>query len=138
LTTRLDKAFVDRWLRAYVEAWKSYDPEQIEALFAEDVRYRYHPYDPPVEGSAAVVESWLGEGEHPGASARDEPGTYEAEYRAIAVDGDLAVATGRSDYFTAPGGELDKSFENCIVMRFDREGRCAEYTEWYMKRNDAR
>ena len=46
----MDKTEVDRWLRAYVDAWKSYDPDQIGELFAEDVKYRYHPYDHPVEG----------------------------------------------------------------------------------------
>ena len=57
----MDKTEVDRWLRAYVEAWKSYDPDQIGELFAEDVKYRYHPYDDPVEGRDAVVRSWLGD-----------------------------------------------------------------------------
>jgi len=46
----VEKAEVDRWLRAYVEAWKSYDGEQIGDLFSEDVRYQYHPYDEPVLG----------------------------------------------------------------------------------------
>jgi hypothetical protein len=39
---------VGRWLQAYVGAWKSYDRDQIGELFAEDVRYRYHPHDDPV------------------------------------------------------------------------------------------
>jgi len=46
----VEKADVDRWLRAYVEAWKSYDSKQIGELFSEDVRYRYHPHDEPVVG----------------------------------------------------------------------------------------
>ena len=51
----MEKAEVDRWLRSYVEAWKSYDRDLIGELFAEDVEYRYHPYDEPVVGRAAVV-----------------------------------------------------------------------------------
>lgn len=39
-----------------------YDPEEVAALFAEDVEYRYHPYDEPIVGRDAVVASWLGEG----------------------------------------------------------------------------
>ena len=74
----LEKADVDRWLQAYVEAWKSYDGKQIGDLFSEDVRYRYHPYDEPVLGRAELVRSWLGEASDPGASDRDEPGTYDA------------------------------------------------------------
>ena len=102
----MDKAEVDRWLQAYVEAWKSYDRDQIGELFAADVRYRYHPYDDPVVGRAAVVRSWLGEATDAGAPARDEQGTYDAAYRAVAVDGDVAVATGSSSYRSAPGGPM--------------------------------
>jgi SnoaL-like domain len=125
----MDKAAVDRWLDAYVSAWKSYDPDEIGALFSEQVVYRYHPYDKPVEGREAVVESWLGEGDHEGASSRDPAGTYDASYRAVAVDGDRAVATGSSTYTDPP-----QAFDNCFVMRFDPDGRCCEFTEWYVKR----
>ena len=125
---------VDRWLGAYVEAWKSYDPRQIEALFAEDVVYRYHPEDDPIEGRAAVVASWLGEDENEDASSRDEPGTYDASYSAVAVDGDVAVATGMSSYRKSPDGPVARIYDNCFVMRFDSEGRCREFTEWFMKR----
>jgi hypothetical protein len=131
---RMDKPDVDRWLRQYVEAWKSYDRNRIEALFAEDIQYRYHPYDEPVCGRDAVVASWLGEGEAEGASTRDPEGTYDASYRAFAVDGDAAVARGSSTYFKEPGGEVKKIFDNCFVMRFDSEGRCREFTEWFMER----
>src|SRR5215208_1812891 len=63
---------VDRWLEAYVEAWKTYDRGQVEALFAEDISYRYHPEDEPVEGREAVVDSWLQAGEEAYSSSRDE------------------------------------------------------------------
>jgi SnoaL-like domain len=139
----VDKAEVDRWLQAYVGAWKSYDRDQIGELFAEDVRYRYHPHDDPVVGRAELVRSWLGEEAHAGASGedapadssdRDEPGTYDASYRAVAVDGDVAVATGSSTYLSGPGGPVEKVFDNCFVMKFDSAGRCREFTEWYVER----
>jgi ketosteroid isomerase-like protein len=133
----MDRAHVARWLSDYVEAWKSYDREAIAALFSEDVRYRYHPYEEPVEGRDAVVESWLGEGDHEGASERDEEGTYEASYEPVAVNGEVAVATGTSTYVTEPGGPVERVYHNCFVMRFGDDGRCREFTEWYMKRPDA-
>ncbi len=123
-----------RWLDAYLAAWKSYDRNQIAALFSDDVTYRYHPYDDPVRGRDEVVESWLGEGEHAGASTRDPEGTYDATYRTIAVDGDVAVATGNSTYLATPGGPIDRVYENCFVMRFDAAGKCREFTEWYIQR----
>ena len=130
----MQKADVDRWLQAYVDAWKSYDRDQIGELFAEDVKYRYHPHDDPVEGRDAVVRVWLGDEPHADAPARDEQGTYDADYRAVAVDGDVAVATGISSYLARPGGPVDRVYDNCFVMRFDSAGRCREFTEWFMKR----
>jgi ketosteroid isomerase-like protein len=133
----VDTATVAAWLDAYVAAWKSYDPEAIGALFTDDVKYRFHPYDDPVEGREAVVESWLGKGEHEGAPGRDEEGTYNASYRPIAVDGDVAVASGSSTYTRGPGGPIDEIYDNCFVMRFDADGRCREFTEWFVKRPGA-
>jgi ketosteroid isomerase-like protein len=130
----MNKPEVDRWLERYVEAWKTYDRERIAALFAENVSYRYHPYDESIVGRDAVVDSWLGESDQPGASTRDEPGTYDATYRAVAVDGDVAVATGSTSYSSAPDGPTSSTFDNCFVMRFDSSGRCSEFTEWYVER----
>ena len=124
---------VRRWLDAYLDAWKSYDRASIEALFSSDVRYRYHPYDEPIVGREAVVASWLGEGAAEEASSRDEPGTYDGSYHPVAIDGDVAVAVGTSAYTDKPGGPVTKIYHNCFVIRFDAEGRCREFTEWYMK-----
>ena len=129
----MDHDTAQQWLDAYVAAWLSYDRDAIGALFSEDVSYRYHPYDDPVVGRAALVASWLGEGSHDQASTRDEPGTYAAAYAPVAVDGDVVVATGTSSYRDAPGGPVTQVFANCFVMRFDDEGRCREFTEYYSR-----
>src|SRR3954453_16333720 len=89
---------VDRWLADYVEAWMTYDRDKIEALFADDIAYRYHPWEDPIEGRDEVIKAWVAEGDHPEAGTRDEPGPYEASYRVYAWDGDAAVATGTSSY----------------------------------------
>ena len=128
---------VDRWLAEYVEAWMTYDRDKIAALFSEDIAYRYHPYDDPIHGRDEVVNAWLAEGDHPEAGTRDEPGTYEGSYRAVAVDGDVAVATGESSYKDSPEGPVARVYDNCFVMRFDADGRCREFTEWFMKRKSA-
>jgi hypothetical protein len=130
----MDHTAAQAWLDRYVEAWLIYDPESVGALFAEQVTYRYHPYDEPVVGRAAVVASWLGESDTDGASSRDLPGTYEATYRPVAVDGDVVVAAGSSSYRERPDGPVTKVYDNCFVMRFDDAGRCTDFTEWYVKR----
>ncbi len=130
----MDHAAAQAWLDRYVEAWLTYDPESIGALFSEGVTYRYHPYDEPVVGRAAVVASWLGDSDADGASSRDEPGTYEASYRPVAVDGDVVVAAGTSSYRERPDGPVSKVYENCFVIRFDDAGLCRDFTEYYLKR----
>jgi hypothetical protein len=131
----VDHATAQEWLDRYVAAWKSYDPHDIAALFSDDVRYRYYPHADWVVGRDAVVASWLGDGSDAQASSRDEPGTYDASYSPIAVDGDVVVATGTSTYTDAPGGRVTKVFDNCFVMRFDDAARCREFTEYYTKRS---
>jgi len=112
----------------------SYDPSAVAGLFSKDIAYRYHPYDEVIVGREAVVASWLGEDATGDASTRDAPGTYEAEYSPVAVDGDTVVATGSSRYREVPDGPIVRSYDNCFVMRFDGEGRCREFTEYYLRR----
>jgi hypothetical protein len=130
----MDRQTAQDWLDQYVEAWMSYDPGDISRLFSEDVAYRYHPYDEPITGRDAVVASWLGQSTSGDASTRDAPGTYEAEYSPVAVDGDTVVATGSSRYRDIPDGPIVRTYENCFIMRFDSEGRCREFTEYYLRR----
>ncbi len=130
----VDRETAQAWLDRYTAAWESYDPEAVAALFTEDVSYRYHPYDEPIVGRAAVVASWLGQDESGAASTRDAPGTYEAEYTPVAVDGDVVVATGRTRYREVPAGPVVRTYDNCFVLRFDDTGRCREFTEFYMRR----
>jgi ketosteroid isomerase-like protein len=130
----MEREAAQNWLDRYVAAWLSYDAEEIDGLFSDDVHYRYHPYDEPIVGRAAVVASWLGEGSAGDASSRDAPGTYDASYAPLALDGDVVVATGTSSYREAPDGPVVRTYENCFLMRFDSEGRCREFTEFYLER----
>jgi ketosteroid isomerase-like protein len=118
---------VSEWLSSYQEAWRTYDPAAIGALFSEDAVYRYHPYDEPLRGREAIVASWL---EDP-----DVRGTYEGDYHPVVVTGDTAIATGSSTYRTADGS-VQAIYDNCFILRFDGEGRCRDFTEWFMRRPD--
>ena len=125
----MDHTAFQRWLDDYVEAWKTYDEEAIGALFSEDVRYRYHPWDEGddvVEGRTAIVASWL--------SDRDDPASCRAEYRPWATDGDRAVAVGVSRYLGADGDTVEREYHNVFLLVFDDSGRCREFAELYMKR----
>jgi hypothetical protein len=116
---------VSEWLERYVAAWKSGERDAIEALFSADARYRYHPNDEPLVGRSAIADSWLDD--------PDEPGSFDASYECFAVDGDAAVAIGTSTYLT-DDGDVDRVYDNVFVLRFEPDGRCSEFTEWYVKR----
>ena len=130
----MDHERAQQWLDDYLAAWRSYDAEEIGALFSGDASYRFYAYAEPVVGRDAVVASWLGETDDSTASTRDAPGTYDASYAPVAVDGDVVVATGTSTYYDEPGGRVTQVFDNCFVMRFDESGRCRDFTEYYTKR----
>jgi hypothetical protein len=121
----MEKAAVVEWLEAYVKAWESYSPEAIGALFSEDAIYFFHPFEEPVRGRKAIVESWLKD--------QDPPGTYVGTYAPIAVDGNRAVVQGRSRYFKdSTRSELSKQWDNVFVIEFDDAGRCRSFSEWWV------
>jgi ketosteroid isomerase-like protein len=124
----VDEAAVANWLERYVAAWRSYDPDEIRALFAEDAVYRFHPWDEgadAVTGREAIAANWL--------ETPDDPGSWTAEYRPWAVDGDRAVAVGESRYL-ATDKEPEEVFHNVFLLRFDEAGQCTEFTDVYMLR----
>ncbi len=116
---------VSGWLQRYVAGWKSGERGEIEALFSDDARYRYHPYDEPLVGRVAIADSWLDQ--------PDRPGSFDASYECFAADGEAAVAIGTSTYF-GTGGDVDRVYDNVFALRFDVAGRCTDFTEWYTKR----
>lgn len=111
-------AAVQSWLGRYVEAWKSYDREQIKSLFTDDASYKYHPWDEAIVGVDAIADDWL--------ANQDEPGSWEASYRPLLIDGNQTVTTGTSSYNNG------RVFWNLWEVDFDDAGRCTRFVEWFM------
>jgi ketosteroid isomerase-like protein len=121
----MDRAAFQRWLDRYVEAWRTTDAAQIGELFTADAIYRWSPWDEPVRGRDAIVRAWT---ENP-----DPAGSWQARYEVVAVDGDVGVAQGRTHYLENHDDMAGKRYDNIFVCRFDGQGRCREFTEWYME-----
>ena len=126
----MDRKNLQLWLDKYVEAWRTYDSAQIGELFSEDALYFYSPWDEdnPIRGRDAIVAEWNRE--------PDAPGSWEAYYAPLVVEGNVAVAQGRTRYF-GPDGSIDRQFNNIFVLHFDEAGRCERFTEWYMQPRSA-
>ncbi len=110
---------VQRWVEGYIRAWESNDPGDIGGLFADDARYFTTPYREPWRGRDAIVAGWI--------DNKDEPGDYIFRFEVLAVAGDLAFVQGWTHYKEPP-----KHYHNLWVIRFAPDGRCAEFTEWWM------
>lgn len=121
----MKREHVQGWLDRYVEAWQRNDPASIDGLFSKDAVYRDRPWvaEHTWTGVEEIVAAWMDD--------QDEPGSWEAHYTVFAVDGDRAVATGISEYF-GTATQPRQVFHNCFLLRFAPDGRCSEFTEYYM------
>ena len=118
----LDRVAFQAWLDRYVAAWRSNDPAAVGDLFSVDASYRHRPTDEPVRGRAAIVMDWTDE--------PDDPATWQAAYAPLAIDGEVHVASGTSRYFAVDGTQ-EYGYANMFVCRFDDDGRCHDFTEYW-------
>jgi SnoaL-like domain len=108
---------VDRWVNDYIRAWGSNDPAEIGSLFAEDAEYYTAPYRAPWAGRQGIVEGWL--------KRKDEPGGWEFRFEVLAVADGIGFVRGWTTY-------PDAKYSNLWVIRLADDGRCREFTEWWM------
>jgi hypothetical protein len=114
--TELDT--VSRWIDDYVRAWNSNDPADIGALFTDDGVYTTAPYSTPWRGRERIVAGWL--------ERKDEPGETSFEWQPISITDEVTVISGTTRY-------PERVFSNLWVITFDPEGRCREFSEWWME-----
>jgi uncharacterized protein (TIGR02246 family) len=109
---------LSQWVEGYVRAWNSNDPDDIGRLFTDDASYATAPFNPPWVGRAAIVAGWL--------AHRDEAGETTFEWEPISLTDEVAVIKGTTRY---PGC----TYGNIWVIRLARDGRCREFSEWWME-----
>ena len=117
---------VQAWLDRYVELWRNPDPLAIGELFSEDVVYRHGAYAPPIVGRAALVEHWLAD--------PDPDGSWEVDWRVELVGDEMAAVSGTTTYNALARPGYEGEYSNVFLLRFDADGRCAEFREWWMPR----
>jgi uncharacterized protein (TIGR02246 family) len=113
---------VSKWIDRYVVAWNSNDAEDIGQLFTEDATYYTEPFNKPWRGRGQIVEQWL--------LIKDEPGETTFEWEPVALTDEVSIIQGVTTY-------PDKTFSNLWLIRLDDEGRCREFTEWWMTQHDS-
>ena len=121
----MDTSAVTAWVDMYVRAWNSNDPADIGRLFTDDAVYHTGPFDAPWEGREMIIRKWL--------SRQDAPGTTSFRYEVLASTSDQAVVRGWTHYH-----ETGREYSNIWLIRFGMDGRCREFTEWWVARPKSR
>jgi hypothetical protein len=122
----IDSSHIDRWLEGYRAAWSSDDPEEIAALFADDVHYFTAPHHAPLVGVQAVTDYWLAQEES------GLPWTFVSEV--IAREGDLYVVRGVTGYPQGTVGDPGaKEYFNLWLVTLTDDDRAREFVEYFMR-----
>jgi len=111
---------LDDWMDGYIEAWTSNDRFDIAALFAPAAVYDPQTADGERHGHEEIISFWQEIG--------DEPDNWDFEWQPLVETDDLAVITGTTRYQDPPA-----SYRNLFVIRFEPDGRCRDFTEWYIE-----
>lgn len=122
-----DRATLRDWLDRYQTAWRSNDADRIRALFTDDAVYRWHPWDTgndAAHGVDAIVAAWLAD--------PDDPEAWEFSAEPLAIDGDLGIAGCRTAYHPT-ADEPRRVYHNLFLVRLTDDGRCRDFTEYYMR-----
>jgi len=111
---------LDNWMDGYVVAWSTNDPAQIAALFSSDAVYDSQTSAGERNGIEEIVAWWT--------EIDDVEENWEFEWQPLVESDDVTVITGRTRYLEPP-----LTYRNLFVLRFDDEGRCYDFTEWYIE-----
>jgi uncharacterized protein (TIGR02246 family) len=111
---------VRAWVEGYVRASSANDPAGIGDLFTEDAAYYTEPYSESWRGRDEIVRRWL--------ERKDEPGETEFRWHPLVVTAEVTVVQGTVAYHHPP-----RVYSNLWVIRLDPDGRCDEFTEWWMQ-----
>lgn len=115
---------LEAWIQRYIKAWSTDDPTDVATLFAEDALYYQAPYATPREGRDAIVSWWI--------AAGDSTNEWAFEYEIIAEEAHVGVVRAVTEYGAAEGEDSGKTYHNVWIVRFNDDGECVEFTEFWM------
>jgi hypothetical protein len=111
---------LDDWMDDYLDAWSSNDPQGIAELFNVDAVYDPQTADGELHGRSEIVEWWRG--------LEDDPDNWDFEWMPLVESEEIAVVTGITRYLDPPA-----TYRNLFVIKFDSDGLCRDFTEWYIE-----
>src|SRR5919108_2006949 len=115
----MDGGALQAWMDGYIQAWTNNDADHIGRLFSTEARYYTAPFREPWTGRDAIVAGWL--------DRKDDPGTWTFRHEVLGMAGDLGIVRGWTSYSDGT------RYSNLWLIRLDEDGRCTEFTEWWME-----
>lgn len=114
---------LERWLDAYGAAWEARDGDAAAELFADEARYHWGPFEPPLEGRTAIAERW--------SAATSGQRDIHFEHTPLGIADGLAFVHWRSSFVRLATLE-DVTLDGIFVLRFEADGLCSELREWWL------
>lgn len=119
----------NRWLAAYGRAWETGDAAAVISLFAPNAAYFETPFDPPMIGHEAIQAYWR---EGAGLAQRD----VAFEFDGVALSENLGLSHWTASFVRVPSG-VRVRLDGVLSARFDTDGRCVEFREWWHRHEEA-
>jgi hypothetical protein len=111
---------LEKWMDDYVLAWSTNQADDIAALFTTDAVYDPQTPEGEWDGIDEIIRRW---------QERDQDEeNWEFEWRPLVETDAVAIVTGRTRYVDPP-----VSYRNLFVIMFDDQGRCHDFTEWWIE-----
>jgi ketosteroid isomerase-like protein len=114
----VERADLERWIRAYEAAWRARGTDAASDLFTGDATYLTHPFAEPVTGRDAILRLWDDE--------RTPDEAFTMAWEVVAVDGDTGVARVEVRYHRPD----EAWFRDIWIVRLGPDGRCRRFEEW--------
>lgn len=108
-----------RWIDGYERAWRTPGTELLVELFASDATYVAAPFDPPLQGRAAIATFWDAERE----SAEE---VFALTCEQVAVEDNVGVARVEVRYGDPP----TRVYRDLWIVTLNGAGRCIAFEEW--------
>ena len=112
----------DRWLKTYGAAWEAKDAGAFTALFSEDVRYYWTPFEEPKKGRDGVAAAF--------SSAVANQRDIHFRYEILAVDEARCVARWWCS-LTRPATGHRVQLDGILMVEPAADGLCRAFREWW-------
>ncbi len=118
----VDRTAFERWLSAYGGAWEDKDAEGFAALFVQDARYYWTPFQPPKLGRAGIAEAF--------SDATSRQRDIRFGYEVLHCHGDEGGARWWCAFTRAATAQAVR-LDGILKVTMSAEGLCEEFREWW-------